>query len=114
CSVRRDYSGGNDRKKVSIRSNVGGTLSPDFPADFFDEISRIASRIKERYDYQLKLEIAAKERTIDIQIEKASNSKAVLKLNKSKAWLKLRQERFEQCKGFLFWLGGWVGSGRSG
>ncbi|WP_341531421.1 hypothetical protein WKK05_37570 (plasmid) [Nostoc sp. UHCC 0302] len=27
---------------------------------------------------------------------------------------KLRHKRFEQCKEFLFWIGGWVGSGRSG
>jgi hypothetical protein len=27
---------------------------------------------------------------------------------------KLRHKRFEQFKGFVFWLGGWVGSGRSG
>ncbi|MBE9038700.1 hypothetical protein IQ246_27160 [aff. Roholtiella sp. LEGE 12411] len=27
---------------------------------------------------------------------------------------KLRHKRFEQCKGLLFWVGGWVGSGHSG
>lgn len=35
-------------------------------------------------------------------------------MKKSQAWIKLRQEGFEQIKGFLFWFGGWVGSGRSG
>ena len=27
---------------------------------------------------------------------------------------KLRHQRFEQFKGLLFWVGGWIGSGRSG
>lgn len=35
-------------------------------------------------------------------------------MKKSQAWIKLRQESFEGCKGFLFWFGGWVNSGRSG
>ncbi|WP_373524752.1 hypothetical protein [Nostoc sp.] len=92
---------------------------------FFREADVIAGRIRERYQHRLKQEIAAKERTIDIQVEKTSDAKATRlaahKLEKLQAWNEaqaeiqlLRHKRFEQFKGFVFWLGGWVGSGRSG
>jgi hypothetical protein len=100
-------------------------MADDTLALFFREADVIAGRIRERYQYRLKQEIAAKERTIDIQIEKTSSAKAnklaSQKLEKLQAWneaqlerQKLRHKRFEQFKGFVFWLGGWVGSGRSG
>jgi hypothetical protein len=85
------------------------TLTP-----FFAHADAIAQRIREWNEYRLEQQIADQKRTIDVQIEKASNTKATDKLKKSKAWLELRQQRFERFKGFLFWLGGWVGSGRSG
>ncbi|MBE9002244.1 hypothetical protein IQ274_29570 [Nostoc sp. LEGE 12447] len=92
---------------------------------FFANADAVAQRIQEWNEYRLKQEIAAKERTIDIQVEKASDAKAnklaAHKLEKIQAWneaqlerQKLRQKRFEQFKGLVFWLGGWVGSGRSG
>ncbi|WP_373526131.1 hypothetical protein [Nostoc sp.] len=92
---------------------------------FFANADAVAQRIQEWNEYRLKQEIAAKERTIDIQVEKASDAKAnklaAHKLEKIQAWneaqlerQKLRQKRFEQCKGLLFWFGAWVGSGRSG
>jgi hypothetical protein len=100
-------------------------MADDTLALFFREADVIAGRIRERYQYRLKQEIAAKERTIDIQIEKTSSAKAnklaAHKLEKLQAWneaqlerQKLRHKRFEKCKELLFWLGGWVGSGRSG
>ncbi|OYD90429.1 hypothetical protein CDG77_17285 [Nostoc sp. 'Peltigera membranacea cyanobiont' 213] len=92
---------------------------------FFANADAVAQRIQEWNEYRLKQEIAAKERTIDIQVEKTSDAKAnklaYQKLEKIQAWneaqlerQKLRQKHFEQCKGLLFWVGGWVGSGRSG
>ncbi|WP_414514714.1 hypothetical protein [Nostoc sp. PCC 9305] len=92
---------------------------------FFAHADAVAQRIREWNEYRLKQEIAAKERTIDIQVEKASDAKAnklaAHKLEKIQAWneaqlerQKLRQKRFEQFKGLVFWLGGWLGSGRSG
>ncbi|WP_348535505.1 hypothetical protein [Komarekiella delphini-convector] len=75
--------------------------------------------------YQLKQEVAAKERTIDIQIDKTSDDKATKlayqKLEKLQQWVEaekeqrvLRAQRAEKFKSDLFWLGHWVGSGRSG
>jgi hypothetical protein len=100
-------------------------LGDDTLIAFFANADAVAQRIQEWNEYRLKQEIAAKERTIDIQIEKTSDAKAnklaAHKLKKLQAWneaqlerQKLRHKRFEQFKGFVFWLGGWVGSGRSG
>ncbi|MBG1263170.1 hypothetical protein F8S20_30840 [Nostoc sp. BAE] len=95
-------------------------LTPEFCS-----INGIAQRIRERYDYQLEQEIHNRERTIDIQVDKASDAKATQlaaqKLLKLQTWnqaqiqrQELRHKRFEQFKGLLFWAGAWVGSGRSG
>jgi hypothetical protein len=100
-------------------------MADDTLALFFREADVIAGRIRERYQYRLKQEIAAKERTIDILVEKTSDAKATRlaahKLEKLQAWnkaqierQKLRHKRYEQFKGFLFWAGSWVGSGSSG
>ncbi|MEH1786618.1 MAG: hypothetical protein V7L23_13810 [Nostoc sp.] len=100
-------------------------MGDDTLVAFFAHADAVAQRIREWNEYRLKQEIAAKERTIDIQIEKTSSAKAnklaYQKLEKIQAWneaqlerQKLRQKHFEQCKGHLFWVGAWVGSGRSG
>jgi hypothetical protein len=100
-------------------------LGDDTLIAFFANADAVAQRIQEWNEYRLKQEIAAKERTIDIQVDKASDAKAnklaAHKLEKLQAWneaqlkrQELRRKRFEKCKELLFWLGGWVGSGRSG
>ncbi|MDZ7965858.1 MAG: hypothetical protein RM368_12920 [Nostoc sp. DedSLP03] len=92
---------------------------------FFAHADAVAQRIREWNEYRLKQEIAAQKRTIDIQIDKASDTKAIQiaqqHLKGSTQWVQLEQQRqklnkqrFEQFKEFVFWLGGWVGSGRSG
>ncbi|MBD2303401.1 hypothetical protein H6G80_35720 [Nostoc sp. FACHB-87] len=94
-------------------------------APYSNELNAIAERIRQRYDYQLKQEIEQRERTIDIQVDKTSNTKALKlaseKLKNLQAWnqaqekkQKLRQQSFEQFKSNLFYFGRWVGSGRSG
>uniref|UniRef100_A0A8J7AAG7 Uncharacterized protein n=1 Tax=Desmonostoc muscorum LEGE 12446 TaxID=1828758 RepID=A0A8J7AAG7_DESMC len=88
-------------------------------------MNAIAQRVRERYDYQLKQEISNRERTIDIQVDKASDAKATRlaahKLEKLQAWIsalesrqKLRKQRSEKFKSDLFWFGQWIGSGRCG
>jgi hypothetical protein len=92
---------------------------------FFAHVDIIAGRIQEQYDWQLSQEIAVRERTIDIQIDKASDAKAnrlaAQKLEKLQGWIEATQERcnlnkrrFENFKEDLFWFGRWVGAGRSG
>jgi len=100
-------------------------LGDDTLIAFFANADAVAQRIQEWNEYRLKQEIAAKERTIDIQVDKASDAKATQlaaqKLLKLQAWneaqtqrQKLRHKRFEQFKELLFWADAWVGSGRSG
>ncbi|WP_341532234.1 hypothetical protein WKK05_40980 (plasmid) [Nostoc sp. UHCC 0302] len=88
-------------------------MASDALTPFFTHADAIAQRIRESNEYRLEQEIKSVKSTINIQIEKASDVKAVEKLRKSQAGIKVRQQRFEQVKGFLFWVGGWLGSGRS-
>ncbi|MBC1222416.1 hypothetical protein GNF09_21455 [Nostoc sp. UCD120] len=92
----------------------GESLSDEGFSAFFAHADAIAQRVREWNEYRLEQEIADQKRTIDLKIEKASDVKAVEKLKKSKEWLKHRQQRFEKVKELLFWIGAWVGSGRSG
>ncbi|QLE52656.1 hypothetical protein FD724_32225 (plasmid) [Nostoc sp. C057] len=97
-----------------MENSNGESLSDEGFSAFFAHADAIAQRVREWNEYRLEQEIAHQKRTIDIQIEKASNAKLYSKLKKSKEWIKVRQERFEKFKEFLFWIGGWIGSGRSG
>ncbi|MBW4559196.1 MAG: hypothetical protein KME59_25420 [Trichormus sp. ATA11-4-KO1] len=92
---------------------------------FFREADAIAQRIREWNEYRLEQEIAAKKRTLDIEVEKTSDAKAVKlayqKLETLQAWneaqserKKLREQRSEQFKSNVFWFGSWIGSGKSG
>ncbi|MCG6133999.1 MAG: hypothetical protein MET45_04975 [Nostoc sp. LLA-1] len=94
-------------------------------ATFFREADAIAQRIREWNEYRLEQEIAAKKRTLDIQVEKTSDAKAVKlayqKLEKLQAWneaqktrKQLLEQRSEQFKSNVFWFGQWLGSGLSG
>ncbi|MBG1269765.1 hypothetical protein F8S12_26990 [Nostoc sp. WHI] len=84
-------------------------------------LEQFATELREWFDFRLEQE----RQTIEIQAVKTSDAKATRlaahKLEKLQAWneaqlerQKLRHKQFEQFKGFVFWLGGWVGSGRSG
>lgn len=89
-------------------------MADDTLGAFFVHADALAQRVRERFDYQLKLEIEQRERTIDIQIDKASDEKAnrlaTQKLKRMQAWA----EASEQLKANVFWVCQWLTYGNSG